>query len=229
MTPRVLFRARRVGLLLACAALSSCALTSKADPMRPRYFTPESAGPDRVPGASQFSGFSLRLGRVVGGANLREQIVYRSSEQELGYYEERRWTERPEVYVRRALSHALFEQRGLTRAVSGVAPTLEVELVAFEEVLAPAHTARFRAIAVLRDERASRFEQTITVERPIAVGKDPQDAAPVVRALAEALQQGVAEISDRVLQQVTAFPQPGPAAGTGSAPGTEASRAFAPE
>ena len=203
----------RWSLALACCSLAACALTSKSDPLRPRYFTPESGGaesaPTTAPGFGPSSaGLSLRLGHISASTNLREQIVYRRSELELGYYEDRRWTERPEVYLRRALSHALFEQRGVVRAMSGPVPTLEVELVAFEEVRAPQHKARLRAIAMLHDQRFGRFEQTVTVERPI-VGDD-DDIDGVVRALSEALQSAVAEISQRVVDQLTAMAQSAP-------------------
>jgi cholesterol transport system auxiliary component len=195
-------------LMAACAALAGCALTSKGEPLRPRYFTPESAPASARAMRTPATNLRLRLGRVAAGSSLREQIAYRDSEHELGFYEERRWTERPEVYLRRALSHALFEERGATRVVAGFAPTLEVELIAFEEVRAPVHAARLQAVAILHDERIGRLEQTITVERPIegVAGARKNDAW--VQALSEALAQGVAEISDRVLAQVAALEPP---------------------
>jgi cholesterol transport system auxiliary component len=203
-----------LALVAACCALGACALTSKSDPLRPRYFTPESVGaeaPAPAFGPSRGPGPELRLGRITASANLREPIVYRRSATELGYYDDRRWTERPETYLRRALANALFEQRGLTRAVSGQAPTLEVELVAFEEVRGASHKARLQAIAILIDRRLGRLERTITVERPVA-GKD-DDIDAVVRALAEALQIAVGEISQRVVEQVAALAPAEPPAG----------------
>ena len=205
---------------VCCAAvsttLSACALTSKSDPLRPRYFSPETGGSDSATPASAFgapgNGLSLRLGRVSASSNLREPIVFRRSELEFGYYDDRRWTERPEVYVRRALSRALFEQRGVTRAMTGLTPTLEVELVAFEEVRAPVHKARVRAIAMLHDQRVGRLEQTVTVEREIrgkAKGED-DDIDATVRALSEALQLAVEEISQRVLVQLNQIAQSAP-------------------
>jgi len=210
---------------VCCAAvsttLSACALTSKSDPLRPRYFSPETGGSDSATPASAFgapgNGLSLRLGRVSASSNLREPIVFRRSELEFGYYDDRRWTERPEVYVRRALSRALFEQRGVTRAMTGLTPTLEVELVAFEEVRAPVHKARVRAIAMLHDQRVGRLEQTVTVEREIrdkAKGKgegegegEEDDIDATVLALSEALQLAVEEISQRVLVQLNQIAQ----------------------
>lgn len=198
----------RAPIMLACAALAGCALTAKGEPLRPRYFTPEATEPAARVLRAPASNVQLRLGRVVAGSSLREQIAYRNSDHELGFYEERRWTERPEVYLRRSLAHALFEERGATRVVSGAAPTLEVELTAFEEIRAPAHKARLQAIAILHDERIGRFEQTITVERPIARAPDARKDESLVQALSEALAQGVAEISDRVLAQLAASAPP---------------------
>jgi cholesterol transport system auxiliary component len=192
-------------VMLACASLAGCALTAKGEPLRPRYFTPEPAQLVAHPLHAPACELRLRLGRVVAGSSLREQIPYRDSDHELGFYEERRWTERPEVYLRRALARALFEERGATRVVSGFAPTLEVELTAFEEIRAPVHKARMQAIAILRDERIGRLEQTITVERPIAPATAARKDEAMVQALSEALAQGVAEISDRALAQVAAL------------------------
>lgn len=197
-----------LGRLCVCTSLAGCALTAKGEPLRPRYFSPETIEPAARALRAPASSLELRLGRVVAGSSLREQIAYRDSDHELGFYEERRWTERPEVYLRRSLAHALFEERGATRVVSGAAPTLEVELTAFEEVRAPAHKARLQAIAILHDERIGRFEQTITVERPIAPVPDARKDESLVQALSEALAQAVAEISDHVLAQLAASTPP---------------------
>src|SRR5687768_6369916 len=112
-----------------CALLGGCALTSKSEPWTSRYFTPEAAGGSESPAdPADAGGARLRLGRVSAGKHLRERIAFRRSEHELGYYDDRRWTEQPDVYLRRALSAALFEERGIHRVVSSGSPTLEVEL-----------------------------------------------------------------------------------------------------
>jgi cholesterol transport system auxiliary component len=152
------------------------------------------------------SGLRLRLGRIQGSSHLRERIVFRNANGELGYYEGRRWTERPEDYVRRALSRALFEERGLTRVVSGAAPTLELELVGFEEIRGPARTARIEAVVVLHDERVVQLEQTVRVERPVRAARDDASAAAVVKALAEALHAAVVRIADEVSARLRAPP-----------------------
>jgi len=140
----------------------------------------------------------LRLGRVMGGSHLRERMAVRSSAREFYYREDRRWTERPEVYLRRALARALFEERGIVEALSGRAVTLEVELIAFEEIEQP-HQARLQARLVLRNDRVSLLEATVTVEQPVAGGPEADPVPAVVEALSQALQAGVTRIADQVV------------------------------
>jgi cholesterol transport system auxiliary component len=197
-------------LFLAASLLCACALTSKSEPLTPRYFAPEyiAAAPRHVVAASTASAAAprqLRLGDVLGGTHLRERMLFRDGDNALGYYEERRWTERPEDYLRRALARALFEERGLQRVVAGAAPTLEVELIAFEEVRAPVRKVRLQAVVLLHDERVVRLEETVTVERPVR-GTGADDARAVVAALSEALRAGVTYIADRVAAQIAAAP-----------------------
>src|SRR5689334_19308246 len=92
-------------ILATCIVLSNgCALTQKATPINARYFSPEPAASSRSPAAERAagSGLELRLGRVMAGAHIRERIVYRDSEYELGFYDDRLWSERPDAYLRRA-------------------------------------------------------------------------------------------------------------------------------
>ena len=188
-------------LVAASSWLSACALLSKAEPRVPRYFTPESisaAAPHGVDPQAR----RVRLGNVSGGAQLRERIVFRDSAHELAYYDDRRWTERPESYLRRALARALFEERGLVRVVLGSAPTLDAELVAFEEVRTPTRTARVQVIITMDDARGGSVQATIQVERPIRAPVASDDAAAVVEALSLALEQCVAQIAVRVVESL---------------------------
>ncbi len=98
-----------------------CAVLLKSDPFVPRYFSPESAATRTDPIAP--SGLELRLGRVTAAAYLKERIVFRTSAYEVGYYEERRWTEMPESFIRRALSRALFDRRGIRQILYGAGTT----------------------------------------------------------------------------------------------------------
>ena len=135
-------------LLIGAVVLSGCALLGKNDPIVPHYFTPELDGD--APRAPVRSDLQLRLGRVEGWSHLRERMAERRSTRELVYREDRRWTERPEVYLRRALSRTLFEERGVVESLAGRGFSLDVELIAFEEIEQP-HLARMQALLVLRD------------------------------------------------------------------------------
>jgi cholesterol transport system auxiliary component len=209
------FGGRVAALVAAATLLGGCALTSKSEPLLTRYFSPDYIGaPPRqaVPTSSAGAGTGqLRLGDVRGGSHLRERILYRDRDEALGYYEQRRWTERPEDYLRRALARALFEERGMQRVVAGAAPTLEVELVAFEEIRAPRRKVRLEAVILLHDERIVRLEETVTIERPVR-SQSEDDVGAVVRALAEALRLSVTYIADRVTAEVATMTPAAPAA-----------------
>ncbi|MET0285832.1 MAG: ABC-type transport auxiliary lipoprotein family protein [Polyangiales bacterium] len=180
--------------LLFALSLAGCSFFGKQAPLHPRYYDPE---PEAASGAVTPSGKSLRIGHVLGASHLREKVAYHEAERELGFYEQRRWTERPEIYLRRALGRELFERRGMTQIVSGVAPTLEVELTDFSEHKSP-HQARARARVLLVDARTVRFEQTF--EASVAIPGDDFD--PV--AFSKALAQLVDQIGERVLNELPA-------------------------
>lgn len=197
--------------------LSGCALLSKSEPLVPRYFTPELSTADTQSTGGQAAASTaesyrrpLRIGRVAATSQLRERIVYRTSAEESGFYQTARWTERPENYLRRALSRALFEQRAFSRAVSGSAPTLQAELVAFEEVRGPPGRVRLQIVVTLDDDRASRLEQTVTVEHRLPSVTREARAGAVARALGAALREAVERIAEQV---VAALPPPAPTRG----------------
>jgi cholesterol transport system auxiliary component len=197
---------RLSALTLLLAAAAGCALTSKSDPMIPRYFSPdESRGRGQVAASTSTPerdtgtpGIELRLGRITAASYLGERIVFRDSNYELGYYEERRWTERPEAYLRRAVARALFEDRGLRRVVSGAGPSLDIELSELSELRSPP-IVRVRATYVLYDERLVRRQATVTIERPIpSAATASQSAETSARAMADAFGDAVNQIADRV-------------------------------
>jgi cholesterol transport system auxiliary component len=191
--------------LALCTLLAGCALTSKSDPWTIRYFSPEATtGSEAAPAAPESGNLQLRLGRISAGKHLRERIAFRSSDHELGYYEDRRWTEQPDVYLRRALAAALFERRGIRRVVSGGSPTLEVELVAFEEIRGQQPRARLRAVVLLHDQRSGHLERTIGVERALPQVDSDQQPEAVAQALAETLRVAVEEISTLVTSELSA-------------------------
>jgi cholesterol transport system auxiliary component len=191
-------------LLLLVSALPGCALLSKSDPMVPRYFSLEPAAAPRASAAP--TDLQLRLGPVTSGSEIRQNLVVRDAKAELSYSEERRWTEKPEAYLRRALSQELFERRGVRRVVSGPSLSIEVELVSFEEVKGPAGSAaRVAATLILHDERVVRMEKTLTVEVPVDRASAPDHADEAVRALGVALTRIVSHIADEVCREPQAL------------------------
>ena len=80
----------------------------------------------------------------------------------------------------------------MVEVLSGRAITLEVELIAFEEIQQP-HQVRMQAGLVLRDDRTSLLQETITVERPVAEGGGADRAPAVVDAFSQALRAGVTQ------------------------------------
>jgi cholesterol transport system auxiliary component len=203
---RARLRSARLCLLPALVlALSGCALFSKSEPMEIRYFSPEIA-PRGAAAAPDASAPRIRLGRVRAGEHLEERMAFRSSEEEIAFHEGLRWTERPEEYVRRALASALYEQRGFTQAISGAAPTVDVELLAFEEVRGERPVARIEARVVLHDGRNVRFEQTLRVEEPREKEDSPSAGA---RAASRALQLWVERVAAQIETVVRALPAPG--------------------
>jgi cholesterol transport system auxiliary component len=181
--------------LLYCAVLigiTGCgALLGKAEPLNVRYFAPALAAP-----AQSNSGGTarpLRLGRIEASDHLRERIAFRVSEQEIGFHEGLRWTETPDAYFRRALGRELFENGSFAHVIAGVAPTLEAELVAFED-LRERKAVRVEARVLVHDGRRVVLERTFRVEES---RKDDSPAA-ITDALSKALQACVGQISTAI-------------------------------
>jgi hypothetical protein len=188
----------RVGrvLVIGLAALGSgCALTSRGEALDIRFFTPEGAHADATIVTTNVpAGPSLRLDRVTSGPDLGLRIVHGDGAYEVAYYEDRRWTERPALYLRRALDRSLFDNHGFRRELGGDSPALEAELLVFEEVKTPAaHAARIvTRIEVATDHVV--FADTVEVREPVT-GDRFED---VVVAMARALDGTAEEIARRV-------------------------------
>jgi cholesterol transport system auxiliary component len=192
---------------VAVLGTTGCALTSKADVVNIRYFSPEVVRP-RLTAGDAASGtapdapapngaIEVRLGRVSSGPNLRERIAYRDAAYELGYYDDWRWTERPETFVRRELGRALFEAHGFRRVLGGAAPTLEIEVIAFDDLRLPTgRAARVQLKVILFEDAGVVFEDTITVDR--AVTAEKAKIEDVVAAMAVALDQAAEQVAVRV-------------------------------
>jgi cholesterol transport system auxiliary component len=191
--------------LLGFAAIATgCALTSKGTALAPRYFDPEpprSAAPLAVPEGDPLE---LRLGAVGAASYLDERISYRVHAAELGYYEERRWTEHPEEYLRRALEAELFERRHLRRVLSGPAVTLDVELTAFEELRERNGRVRLEVRFTLHDDRKALLERRLVVERPLDTNRGGDHAQQVAAALGAALASAVTDMSDDLTRELAA-------------------------
>ncbi|HYQ28613.1 MAG TPA: ABC-type transport auxiliary lipoprotein family protein [Polyangiaceae bacterium] len=193
-------------LLVAGSALSlcsqGCALTSKAEVRTPRYFSPEPVTASRSPKVTDT--LELRLGQVSCATHLDERIAYRVGGAEMGFYEDQRWTESPEAYLRRALERDLFEQRGLSRIVAGGTPILDIELTAFEELRGQPTKARVALTFSLRDDRRSMVERSLDLQRPIVerAGADP--AQRLAETLTRTLDEAVRAVGDEVVENLRA-------------------------
>jgi ABC-type uncharacterized transport system auxiliary subunit len=183
-------RASTIAAAAVLALAPACALLTKADPVVPRYFSPDAVTTKHV-GPVAPAGLELRLGRVNAESYMRDRIVRRDSTYEVVYYDDCLWTEKPEAYVRRALSRAIFDERGVREVRSGVATTLQVDVLAFEEIVKPEHVGRVELAYVLYDDRVVLLSRSVAVERPIAPAKGDAAAAALVGALAGAMSAAV--------------------------------------
>jgi cholesterol transport system auxiliary component len=200
------------GWLSCCVVLGllgGCALTSKADALYPRFFSPEPAAAQASTPAPSGAPLALRLGQVEAASYVEERFAYRLEPTELSYYEDRRWTEPPERYLRRALERELFQERGIRRTVSGPGSTLDVELTAFEELRGAPARVRLALSFSLHDERQSQLERRVVIERPLPPNTRNASARDVTAALALALTAAVLDISEQVTRELrAAAPQP---------------------
>jgi cholesterol transport system auxiliary component len=195
--------------LLLALFVSGCALTSKSELLDVRYFTPEKVKPQLTSSteAPRGDAIPLELGRVTSASHIREKMAFRDASWEIGYYEDRRWTERPEAFVRRELGRTLFEERGFRRSVGAAnATTLEIELIAFEEVRAkPTHVARVQLRMILHDGRDVLHEETVTVDKPLPSGESKTEA--LVSATADALDAAAGLVAERTQRVVSTRPR----------------------
>jgi len=188
-------------LLVGLVALAGCLLRT-ADP--PRFFRPGSvtldAPEDEVappaPGA-----IAIRLRGVRSEPFLRERIVWRVSELEYGLYGQRRWIDLPEHYVERALRTRLRATPGLRLANDLRAVALRVDVLAFDDVLAPVHAANVALAVALEDPvRGRLFVRTFDAR----AGIESADPASMAKAMGQALDDAVAQVADAVRLSVQA-------------------------
>ena len=200
-------------LFLAAIAASfapGCALFSKAEKGVPtRFFSldrvPEGRDADIGPSAQVQPGAGeLRVGHITGATQLEERLVYRDSAFEIKYNQELRWTEPPELYLRRLLSQELFQKRGLVQVVGGAGATLDVQINVFEEIRFPQRHVRAQITARLHDEHLVLWEKTLTVDRPIAETENGDLPLETVEALGDAMQTLVDQVADNVVRTLGA-------------------------
>ncbi len=202
MNPSSAYRAVRPFLGVGGGALLiGCALTSKAEVVTPRYFSAEPT--HAAPSDKAAQPYELRLGQVSSASHLDERVAYRLGGSEMGFYEDRRWTEIPEAYLRRALERDLFEERGLSRIVAGEAPTLDVELTAFEEVRGRPIKAHVTLTFSLRNERRSLLERTLDLEQRVAAREGADAAQNLAETLTATLDEAVREVGKEAVQKLS--------------------------
>lgn len=205
-------------------AFLGCAFFNKSDPVVLRYFTPEAIGaspdpPGPAPAmatATRQSSLELRVGRVNAASYLKDRIAFRDKSFEIGFYDELRWTEKPEAYLRRALARALFEEQGIHQIVYGPGPTLDVDLDAFEELRSPRHAARMQVTWALSDDERVQIQETFAVEHPIPSG-GPSGPDAIAVAMGQAFEDSVQRVVARVMVALSrgAPPRDVPVAGGG--------------
>ena len=200
---------RRDGLLVGLLVLGGCLLRT---PDPPRFFRPgsaalEAAAEDQAdPPAA--GGIAIRLRGVRSEPFLRERIVWRVSEVEYGLYEQRRWIDLPAHYVEQALGRRLRETPGLRLTNDPQAIALRVDVLAFDDVLAPTHEANVTLAVTLEDRAHGRLLMRTLDAR---AGIENDDPASMAKAMGQALDDAVAQVADAVRLSLQAhrasFPQ----------------------
>jgi len=180
-----------------------CALTEKGEALDVRYYAAEPGAREAAAAIAPVPGDDgvararvlLRVGRISASSHLGKKLIYRTSSVDVGIQEDRRWTERPDEYLRRSLDSVLFGETAVTKSLAGAAPTLDVELIAFEEIRTGAERrGRVEIRYALHDEREVLVSDSVLVEIK-AASERPED---VVRAISIALTQASKQIAERV-------------------------------
>jgi cholesterol transport system auxiliary component len=190
-------------------ALPGCALTNKADPTILKYYSLEAPRHREHPSGSPASGahaLQLRLGRVNAASYIRDRIVFRDSKVEVGYFDDLRWTEKPEAYLRDHLSDAFFEDEAVQEIVGGLGPTLDVDLRAFEEVRDARRVARVSISWVLRDDAVVLLRDSFVIDRPMGDSSSKTPAREVAIGLSAALDDAIDRIVKAVVPKLAVTP-----------------------
>jgi cholesterol transport system auxiliary component len=179
--------------VLAFTMTCGCALTSRGKASEWSWFTPERVRP-HLTSAPLGAGPAVRIRRVTSGTDLGRRIVFGDGAYEVGYYEQRRWTEGPDLYVRRALERTLCQEQGFRCDLDGSAATLDIEVLKFQEVkTARSHAALVSLRVVLSNDRVL-LDDTVQVDDRV-LGSSFDE---VVAAMARALDGASDEVARRV-------------------------------
>ena len=118
------------GLLLVFV-VSGC--LSQTPPVAIRFFHPQPPQrPTTEPeDATPKLGVPLHMGRVTAAVHLRERMVWRVSDVEIGLDERNRWASQPEALVAAVLKSALYQSQRFVPLPTGN-PSIEAHLEAFE-------------------------------------------------------------------------------------------------
>jgi cholesterol transport system auxiliary component len=192
-----MIKAAVLSLILTGCSLGALTAGPAQTPLR--YFSPEGQEVETTSAASSAGAPEVRVGHVTSSASLRTRIVHRDSAYELGMYETLRWTDNPEVYVRRNLDHALFDRGAARQAESDSAPTLDVEVVAFEEVRSRSkRSGRVELRYTLSDDTHIIDSGTAAAERPA----EDSSMAAIVAAIGQAMSQATSSLTARVTSRL---------------------------
>jgi ABC-type uncharacterized transport system auxiliary subunit len=174
---------------IAVVALVGCSLTQPVTPRELRYFTLVTTMEATRPAPCA----RVRLGRVSASPAFGVAIQHRLSAVEVQPYETLRWSDPPEVYVRRSLARALFGSHPLDQGLTG-SPVLDIELVAFEHAAgAPAGTV---TIAYqLRDDEHVVARGQVSTTRPAA----SHEIEAIVAAIGTALDATSEQLAEKVV------------------------------
>ena len=184
-----------IALLALAASTAAGCVFSNSPPTRyfaPRstFLLPQEAQPPITAGER-----TVRVRRVRAAAYIGQAIVWRVSDVERGLYEQRRWTEFPTRYLDRAVVEAIDRMPDMQTVDTGLVPTLDLELVSFDEVVGPERAAEVSVVASFNAaDQSPVFDQLFTARQPIA----DTDPASTARAMGAALDDVVQQIADQV-------------------------------
>ncbi len=183
----------RLGIATVLIVLMSGCVLGRG-PGNPQYYEPAVVAHSSVMDAR--ADLTLRLNPVAASAHLKERLVWRDADVELGFYDLHRWTQPPAAYVDRRLSAELFEVYGIRRAKAGAYPTLDVKLQAFDLVFGDERVAVVDIHVLLSDaRRISLLEKTFVTTSKV----ERRNIESASRAFGDALEEALRQISSEVV------------------------------